>query len=264
VQGVRPHNQQAAATWGAGGRDYDKISEHVSDAIEHLVRWVLPQPGERFLDIATGTGWTARRLAARGANVVGIDLGGPVIEAAKLLAPSIDFRVGDAESLEFGEESFDGVTSSFGIMFASHPEDAARELTRVCKKGGRIGLVTWQPGGAVEGFFNVMRPYLPPLPSPALPSPFEWGRPEGIRAFLGNAFDLKFETGTTTLRVPSGQAAWELFIAGFGPTKTVAAALEPGRREAFTRDFIEYHDRFRGELGVAQPREYLVIVGAKR
>jgi 2-polyprenyl-3-methyl-5-hydroxy-6-metoxy-1,4-benzoquinol methylase len=71
MESIRPHNQQAAATWGAGGRDYDKISEHVSDAIEHLVRRVNPVPGERFLDIATGTGWTARRLAARGASVVG-------------------------------------------------------------------------------------------------------------------------------------------------------------------------------------------------
>jgi SAM-dependent methyltransferase len=264
VQSIRQHNEQAAATWGAGGPDYDKISEHVSDAIEHLVRRILPQPGERFLDIATGTGWTARRLSARGASVVGIDLGAPVIEAAKILAPSIDFRVGDAESLEFENDSFDGVTSTFGIMFAARPEDAARELTRVCKQGGRIGLVTWQPGGAVEGFFNVMKPYLPPPPSPAPPSPFEWGRHEGIRARLGNAFDLKFETGTTMLRVPSGQAAWDLFIAGFGPTKTVAASLEPRRREEFTRDFIEYHDRFRGDLGVAQPREYLVTIGVRR
>jgi SAM-dependent methyltransferase len=264
VQSVRPHNQQAAATWGAGGRDYDKISEHVSDAIEHLVRRILPQPGERFLDIATGTGWAARRLAAHGAEVIGIDLGASVIEAAKTLGPSIDFRVGDAESLEFEDESFDAVTSTFGVMFAARPEDAASELTRVCKKGGRIGLLTWLPGGAVEGLFGVMRPYLPPPSSPAPPSPFEWGRPEGIRALLGHAFDLKFESGTTTLRVPSGQAAWELLIAGFGPTKTVAASLEPRRREEFTRDFIEYFDRFRGELGVAQPREYLVTVGVKR
>ena len=261
--GIRPHNQQAAATWGAGASDYDKISAHVSDAIEHLVRRALPQPGVRFLDIATGTGWMARRLSARGADVVGIDLGVPVIEAAKTLAPSIDFRVGDAESLEFENESFDGVTSTFGIMFAARSEDAPRELTRVCKSGGRMGLVTWQPGGAVEGFFNVMKPYLPPPPSRAPPSPFEWGRPEGVRALLGDAFDLKFETGTTTLRVPRGQAAWDLFIAGFGPTKTVAASLDPRRREEFTRDFIEYHERFRGELGVAQPREYLIAVGVK-
>jgi SAM-dependent methyltransferase len=268
VQSVRPHNQQAAATWGAGGRDYDKISENVSDAIEHLVRRILPVPGERFLDIATGTGWTARRLAARGAGEVGIDLGAPVIEAAKSLAPLIDFRVGDAESLEFEDESFDGVTSTFGIMFAARPEDAARELTRVCKKGGRIGLVTWQPGGSVEGFFKLMTSYMPPPspapPSPAPPSPLEWGRRERIHTLLGHAFDLKFETGTTTLRVPSGQAAWELFIAGFGPTKTVAAALEPQRRAEFTRDVIEYHERFRGELGVAMPREYLITVGVRR
>jgi SAM-dependent methyltransferase len=264
MESIRPHNQQAAATSGAGGRDYDKISEHVSDAIEHLVRRVNPVPGERFLDIATGTGWTARRLAARGASVVGIDLGAPVIEAAKTLAPTIDFRVGDAESLEFEDESFDGVTSTFGIMFSARPEDAARELTRVCKRGGRIGLATWLPGGTVEPFFNVMRPYLPPPPSPAPPSPLEWGRSERVRALLGTAFDLKFESGTTTLRVPSGKAAWELFIAGFGPTKTVAASLEPQRREEFTRDFIEYHERFRGELGVAQPREYLVTVGVRR
>jgi SAM-dependent methyltransferase len=264
VQSVRPHNQQAATTWGAGGRDYDKISEHTSDAIEHLVRRILPQPGERFLDIATGTGWTARRLATHGADVIGVDLGASVIEAAKILGPSIDFQVGDAESLEFEDRSFDAVTSTFGIMFAARPEDAARELTRVCKKGGRIGLLTWQPGGVVENLFGVMRPYLPPPSSPAPPSPFEWGRPEGIQALLGNAFELKFETGTTTLRVPSGQAAWDLFIAGFGPTKTVAASLEPGRRADFTRDFIEYHERFRGELGVAMPREYLVTVGIER
>jgi ubiquinone/menaquinone biosynthesis C-methylase UbiE len=98
VQSVRPHNQQAAATWGAGGPDYDKISEHTSEAIEHLIRRVLPQPGERLLDIATGTGWTARRLAAHGADVIAVDFGASVIEAPKTPAPSIDFRVGDAEA----------------------------------------------------------------------------------------------------------------------------------------------------------------------
>jgi SAM-dependent methyltransferase len=263
VQSVRPHNQQAAAIWGAGGRDYDKITENTADAIDHLVRRIAPAAGERFLDIATGTGWTARFLAARGASVVGIDIGAPLIEAAKTLAPFIDFRVGDAEALEFDSESFDGVTSTFGIMFATRPEDAAKELTRVCKRGGRIGLATWQPGGAVEGLFKLMASYMPP-PSPAPLSPLEWGRRERIHALLGHAFDLKFETGTTTLRVRSGQAAWELFIAGFGPTKTVAAALELQRRSEFTRDFIEYHERFRGELGVAMPREYLVTVGLKR
>src|SRR5271165_1951952 len=103
---VLSHNQRAGATWGSGGAAYDVVSESVADGIDHVVNRVWPTDGERFLDIATGTGWTARRLAARGASVVGIDLGAPVIEAAKTLAPTIDFRVGDAESLEFEYESF--------------------------------------------------------------------------------------------------------------------------------------------------------------
>jgi len=261
---ILAHNQQAAAIWGAGGSGYDKISEHIADSIEHLVRRIDPMPGERFLDVATGTGWTARRLAAHGAEVVGVDLGAGVIAAAKSLAPNIEFRVGDAEALAFEDGSFDGVTSTYGVMFAARPEEAARELTRVCKKGGRIGLLTWVPSGPVEGFFSMMKPYLPPPPSPPPPSPFAWGRPERVRELLGHAFDLGFEADTTMLRVPSGQRAWDLFIAGFGPTKTIAAGLDPVQLERFRRDFIEYHDRHRDELGVAYPREYLVTVGVRR
>ena len=100
-----------------------------------------------------------------------------MIEAAKSLAPEIEFHMGDAEALAFEDESFDGVISTYGVMFAARPEDAARELTRVCKKGGRIGLLTGCQA-ASEGFFAMMKPYLPPPPSPAPPSPFAWGRPE--------------------------------------------------------------------------------------
>jgi SAM-dependent methyltransferase len=264
MTGIRPHNQQAAAIWGAGGSGYDKISEHVADSIEHLVRRIDPMPGERFLDVATGTGWTARRLAAHGATVVGVDLGSGVIEAAKSLAPEIEFRIGDAEALAFEDQSFDGVTSTYGVMFATRPEDAARELTRVCKKGGRIGLLTWVPGGAVEEVFAMMKPYLPPPPSPAPPSPFVWGRPERVQQLLGHSFDLRFEADTTVLRVPSGERWWDLNITGFGPTKTVAASLTAQQREQFRRDFIEHYDRYRGELGLAYPREYLVTVGIRR
>ena len=71
-------------------------------------------------------------------------------------------------------------------------------------------------------------------------------------------------SASSCIREANGQAAWDLFIAGFGPTKTIAATLEPGRRAEFTRDFIEYHEHFRGELGIAMPREYLVTVGVKR
>ena len=111
-----------------------------------------------------------------------------------------------------------------------------------------------------------MRPYTSPSPSPAPPppSPFEWGKPDRVDELLGDAFDLKFETGVTTLRMPSGQAVWDLFVEGYGPTKAVARACDEERRQELERDFIAYHDQFRNSLGVAMPREYLLTIGIRR
>jgi SAM-dependent methyltransferase len=268
TQAIQPHNVKAAATWNAGGQHYDKISHTIADSIDHCVIRLAPRPGERILDVATGTGWTARRVAARGAAVTGIDLGADLIEAAKSAAADarlkIDFRIGDAEKLAFKDQSFDAIISTCGVMFVRDPQAAAAELARVCRKGGRLGLTTWPADGTIAGLFKVMKPYMPEPPSPPPPSPFEWGNRERVRQLLGSAFDLRFETGTTVLREPSGLAVWELFVAGYGPTKSLAANLEPERRESLKRDFIAYHDGFKTELGVAMPRDYLVTIGIRK
>ena len=80
---IQPHNERAAAMWGAGGGGYDAISRTIADLIEHCVHRLAPQPGERVLDLASGTGWAARAVAVRGAEVVGVDIGADLIEAAK-------------------------------------------------------------------------------------------------------------------------------------------------------------------------------------
>jgi SAM-dependent methyltransferase len=261
---ILPHNQKAGATWGSGGGAYDVVSENIADGIDHVVNRLWPTSGERFLDIATGTGWTARRLAARGAAVTGIDIGEGVIEAAKRLAPTITFQVGDAEALQFGDASFDGVTSTCGVMFVSRPEAAAAEIGRVTRKGGRLGLLTWLPGGTVEDIFKMMRSFMPPSAPEPPPSPFAWGREERVRELLGDTFDLNFEHGSTVLRVPSGQVAWDIFVTGFGPTKTLAASLDAEGRAALERDFIALHDKYRAQTGLTMPRDYLVTVGVRK
>ena len=267
-EAIQPHNIKAAATWNAGGSDYDRISQTIADSIEHCVLRLAPRPGERVLDVATGTGWTARRVAAQGATVVGVDLGAALVAAAKVAAAKagddIDFRIGDAEKLPFEDRSFDAVISTCGVMFVRDPKAAAAELARVCRKGGRLGLTTWPADGTIAGLFKVMKPYMPEPPSSPPPSPFEWGSRETVRQLLGSAFDLRFETGTTVLREPSGLAVWELFVAGYGPTKSLAASLAPERREHLKRDFIAYHDHFTTELGVAMPRDYLVTIGIRK
>jgi ubiquinone/menaquinone biosynthesis C-methylase UbiE len=141
---ILEHNQRAAALWSSGGQDYDHISCSISDALEHCVHRLAPESGERVLDLATGTGWTSRILARRGAEVVGVDIAEGLLSAARSIAAveslNIDYRIGDAEKLPFTDSAFDKVASTFGVMFASRPQVAAAELARVCRHGGKIGL----------------------------------------------------------------------------------------------------------------------------
>jgi len=262
---IQPHNERAAAVWSAGGGDYDNISRGIADAIEHSVLRLTPQPGERVLDLATGTGWTSRLVARRGATVVGADIATDLLDAARARAESeqlpIRYQRADAERLPFETGEFDAVVSTFGIMFASRPEAAAAELARVCRKGGRIALTTWVADGNLFKMFQVMKRYAPPPASPAPPSPFEWGRTERLKELLGEKFRVRFEKGTSFYREPSGEAAWTTFSTGYGPTRTLAASLDPERRGAFRDDFIAFHEGFRTELGICVPREYWLTVG---
>jgi SAM-dependent methyltransferase len=265
--GVQPHNERPAAVWSAGGKDYDEISRGISDSIEHCVRRLNPQPGERILDLSTGTGWTSRVVARRGAMVIGADIAGDLLDAARARAGAealpIDYQIGDAESLPFEDGEFDAVVSTFGVMFVSRPEAAAAELARVCRKGGRIALTTWFSDGSVFNMFQVMRRYMPPPPSAAPPSPFAWGRTERIRELLGSKFRLRFEMGISYYREPSGEAAWETFSKGYGPTRMLAASLDPERREALRKEFAGFHAEFPTELGICVPRQYWLTIGER-
>ena len=129
---IQPHNERAAATWGSGGAGYDRVSECIADSIEHMLNRLDIQRGERVLDLATGTGWTARRLAQKGAAVTGVDIGSGVIDAARDIARdanvAIDFLVGDAEAVDLPSASFDVITSTCGVMFASWRGCSARAV----------------------------------------------------------------------------------------------------------------------------------------
>jgi SAM-dependent methyltransferase len=265
---IQSHNQKPATVWSSGGSAYDAISRGISDSIEHCVLRLGPKQGERILDLATGTGWTSRAVARRGAKVVGVDIASDLVAAAKARAADegldIGYRIGDAEKLPFADGDFDAVISTCGVMFASRQEAAASELSRVCRKGGRIALTTWLSDSNLFKMFQVMKPYMPPPPSPAPPSPFEWGRTERIKELLGRDFDLKFEKGVSYYREPSGEAAWTTFSTGYGPTKSLAASLDEARRAELRRDFIAFHDGFPTDLGICVPREYWVTIGVRK
>jgi SAM-dependent methyltransferase len=265
---IQPHNERPAAVWSSGGEAYDVISRQIGTALEHCVARLDPRPGEKILDLATGTGWTSRLVARRGADVSGADIASELLTAAAERARKeglkIEYQLGDAEKLPFADQAFDGVISTFGVMFAFRPEAAALELARVCRRGGRIALATWLPNSSVFKMFQVMRPFMAPPPSPAPPSPFEWGNTGRVRALLAGDFDLRFEQGVAPYFDRDGAAAWDAFVTGYGPTRALARSLDDSRRVELKEALVAFHDGYRTELGITLPREYLITLGKRK
>src|SRR5262249_50571494 len=142
--------------------------------------------GEEILDVATGTGWSARNVARSGARVTAVDISNELLTAAKELSahvrPPIAFQPGDAERLPFPDGRFDGVISTFGVIFAQNQQQAANELGRVVRKGGRLALATWAPDGSVAKFQAIIARHSNAPPRQV--SPLEWGDPRHVEELL--------------------------------------------------------------------------------
>jgi len=265
---LSPQTEKARNTWNAPGGRYDDISRTIADAIEHAVERLEPRPGERVLDLATGTGWASRCIARRfpEVHISGLDIADRLLAHARQLAEreqlAIAYGVGNAESLPLEDATLDAVVSTFGVMFASQPERAASELGRVVKPGGRVVLATWAEDGNVAVMFGILRRFMPT--PPAGPSPFAWGRPDRMRELLGASFELDFEPGINCFRYPSGESAWNFWREHYGPIQSLAAALDEPRRAELAQAMISWHESFASPLGYEQPRRYWIARGVRR
>jgi SAM-dependent methyltransferase len=261
--GYQELKQRQSVMWGTG--PYQRVTETLTDIHELVIERLAPGPGVRWLDLACGTGAVAELAATADATVTGIDLAPALIDTARERAAErdleIDYAVGDCEQLDVADASFDAVSSTCGVMFSPDHEATARELARITRPGGRIALANWTPTGGLARMFAVMRPF---LPAPPPSNPFDWGEEARVRELLGDAFELDIEEHVSTLRVPSGEAYWDLFSTSYGPTKTLAESLGERRRELHDDwvDFFETNYRVNGEI--AHTREYLLVVGERR
>lgn len=270
MSNVESHNLKAQSVWNSPAGRYDEISRSIADVIEHAVERLQPRPGERILDLATGTGWASRVVAERvaGVELSAVDIAEQMLEHARFLAATrgltIDYQHADAERLPFADRTFDRAVSTFGVMFVGKPEQAARELARVVKKGGRVVLATWKHDSNVFNMFGVMRKFMPPPQPSAPPSPFEWGKYERLQELLERDFELEFEEGTNCFRYATGQQAWDLWVNHYGPAKSLALGLDDARRDEFKRDLIAWHEGFKSALGYEQPRQYIITRATRK
>lgn len=266
---VREHNRPAAAMWGAGGRHYDEVSFAISDALAHAAQRLAPKPGANVLDIATGTGWTARNVARLGGVVTAVDIAEELLAAAQDLSvaaePPVTYRQADAENLPFADAGFDAVISTFGVMFAPDQKRAADEMARVCRPGGRLVLATWAKTGAVAKFFGIIASHSgsPPDTEPES-SPLDWGDPDHVSDLLGDAFELTFETGLNRAYHEDEEAIWQWYLRGFGPLKMLHDSLDSDARKALKADIDQYHANYRVDAGLRVDRDYLIVIGRRR
>ena len=255
---------EEAATWGAA--PWQDWAPLMSDIHDRLVDALAPLPGERWLDVATGTGAVAIRAARAGSDVTGQDFAPDLIDTARRIAAAegvaVAFDVGDAESLPYEDGSFEVVSSAHGVPFAPSHEAVARELARVCRRGGRLGLTYWVANATPE-LSRLMSPLNPSSPDD-VDSPRDWGRPEYVRALLQGDFELELLTESSWVRGATAEDVWRLFVTSQGHAKTGLAALAPGERDALRAGWIDYLERNRGPEGVAVERPYLMVLGRRR
>jgi SAM-dependent methyltransferase len=257
--------QRQSVVWGSA--PFEKVADQIANIHDHLVAELAPQAGEQWLDVGTGTGAVAVRAARAGAKVTGSDLSPVLIETAKRLTREegleIDYEVGDAEHLPYADASYDVVSSSFGAMFAPDHAAVARELARVTRQGGRIGLTTWEPEGGSGDFFRLFAKYQPPPPEGA-GNPLEWGREEHARELLEDDFELRFVHGQDPHVGDSAEEMWQLMVTSFGPIKTLNDSLDEAGREELHKAYVEHMEQHRQNGRIEAPREYLIILGTRR
>jgi SAM-dependent methyltransferase len=238
------------ALWEKG--DFTRIAETMRQSGDELVASLGIEPGSKLLDLGCGDGTTALPAAEAGAEVLGVDIAANLVAAGNARATAaglanLRFEEGDACDLaNLADESFDLVVSIFGAMFAPRPFDAAREMVRVTRRGGRIVMGNWIPGdpSLVAQILKISAAYTPPPPE-GFVSPVSWGQEENVVERFGAAGigrgRISCERATWTFR-HSGppEELLGLFRDFYGPTMNAfEAAAKAGREQELQAELAD-------------------------
>jgi SAM-dependent methyltransferase len=250
--------------WASRPAAFNAIATRTVIAAEQLARAADVHHGDRVLDVAAGTGNCALAAARRGARVVATDLVADMLDVAvrRAVVEGLELQVqtADAQDLPFDADRFDVVLSSFGAIFGRDHRRTADELIRVCRPGGRIGLLTWPPDSAVARVQRILATYAPTPPEPG-PSSLSWGDEQYCRDLFGaRAAALTATRHRVEHCAATVSAHVEFLRQHLAPVRSAFAALGAGAQQGLAADLaatLELSNRatdgtFVGEMAYLQ------------
>ena len=253
------------AMWASG--DFAVIGMTLQIVGEMVCEAVDLRAGERVLDVAAGNGNATLAAARRFADVTSTDYVPALLDGGRRRAEAeglaVRFETADAENLPYPDASFDVVLSTFGVMFAPDHQKSARELMRVCRPGGRIGLACWTPTGFLGDLLRTVAKYVPPVPG--VQSPLLWGTDAHVRALFEGAAAVTNTPRHFAFRYKSAEHFVDVFRTFYGPVHKAFAALSAKDQDRLDADMHELIAEFNegGDGTMVVPGEYLEVVVRK-
>src|SRR5213075_2902 len=259
------------ALWEKG--DFTRIAESMRESGEALVMTLGITDGLEVLDLGCGYGTTALPAAKLGANVLGVDIAGNLVEAGIERARSLGlancrFQEGDASDLrDIDDNSFDLVVSIFGAMFAPRPFDVAKEMVRVTRPGGRIVMGNWIPNDPtlVAQILKISSHYTPPPPE-GFVSPMTWGVESNvIERFTAAGIpkeNISFARDTFTFNFSGAPSQLvDVFRKYYGPTMNAFEAAEKqGKADELQKQLEDlFNSQNESQEGTSIPATFLHV-----
>jgi ubiquinone/menaquinone biosynthesis C-methylase UbiE len=250
------------AMWASG--DFAVIGTTLQIVGELLCEAIDLRAGALVLDVAAGNGNATLAAARRFARVTSTDYVPALLERgqerAKAEGLDVTFEVADAEALPYPDASFDVVLSTFGVMFAPDHDRTAREMLRVCRPQGRMGLASWTPPGFLGELFRTVARHVPPMPG--VRSPLLWGTADHLQQLFAGATSIEHATRIFAFRYQSAEHFVEVFKTFYGPVLKAFAALDANGQAALETDRLSLlRSADRGDAsGLVVPAEYLETI----
>ena len=261
--------------WAAIAEKFDLWLPQIAPVGEALLEGLAARPGDRIIDLGSGTGEPALTLARRmqgRVDITGVDSAGPMVDVARRKVADeglakVRFLHMPAEQLDFADGSFDRAMSRFGVMLFNDPQQGLKEIQRVLKPGGHFSLAVWSTPETMPTLrwsYDVFSKHIAEDAAPPLHKVTSLGRPGVLEAMLAKAGFSEFSITPHTFhyRFESFDAYWDIVEAS-DILKQQYDALPKDQHAAIREEIAVLANIHMSENGLVIPHEFLLATGVK-